>query len=113
MSRHNFANAERYAVFTVHRERCWLCNGPLSLNEVEVDHIIPERVEGHPTLPEILRQLGRPADFQINSFENWMPAHGPCNRIKAGLVFEPSPMIQARLQFAAERAAKARELTSK
>ncbi|MGJ0393160.1 MAG: HNH endonuclease [Methylocystis sp.] len=110
MSRYQFSAAERYAVWTAHREKCWLCDGAVvSLGEMEVDHIIPEALAGTPQLAQIIADLGRPADFDLNSYENWMPAHPRCNLEKSDVVFEPTALIQARLQRAAERAEKARE----
>lgn len=113
MSVYKFSNEERYAVFTVHHERCWLCETPISLAEVQVDHIIPESLVGTPEGTNALKLLGLPSGFDLNSFENWVPAHARCNRIKADTIFHPTPLIQARLQIAEKRAPKARELVAK
>ena len=111
MSDYNFSHGERYAIFTVHRERCWLCDEPLFLSEMEVDHIIPESIEP-PALKSAVLEFGLPAAFSVNSFENWMPAHRKCNQLKRGSVFRPSPLIQNRLEVAAQRATRARDLLS-
>lgn len=114
MAAYNFSRAERYAVFTVHHERCWLCDLPVSLLEMEIDHIIPEHLEeDSKALAGVLHELGLPETFRLNSFENWMPAHRRCNEIKSGLVFRPSPLIQARLQIAIRRAERARTLAER
>jgi len=77
---------------------------------MQVDHIIPESLEGTAALTRVLHELGLPADFKINSYANWMPAHPNCNLIKSDVVFTPSPLIQAELQIAAQRAPKAQEI---
>lgn len=95
-----FSSAERYAVWTAHREKCWLFGGGVSLGEM---------LEGTPRLAQVVTDLGRPENFNVNSYENWAQAHFGCNGDKSDVVFEPSPLIQAWLQKAAARAEKARE----
>ncbi len=84
------SNGERYAVFNVHHERCWICRNPVAFSAMEVDHITPESLEGKQELPGILVQLGQPPDFNLNSYENWMPAHRGCNGRKGDTVVEPT-----------------------
>lgn len=110
MAHYKFSAAERYAVFTVHNEKCWLCGEPIGLLETEVDHVIPETLIGDIALPIVLAELGLPAEFDINSFANWMPAHRRCNGEKSDTVFLPSPLIQLKLQSAMERANRAEAL---
>lgn len=111
MAKHVFTARERYAIFTVHGETCYLCNRPVTLSTMQVDHVIPESLLRNPDrLRQVLLALGRPESFEINSYENWMPACAPCNRRKSDTVFDPSPIIQVVLQRAAERALHAREL---
>lgn len=81
---------------------------------MEVDHVIPESLLDTPTrLREVVESLGRPKDFDLNSYANWMPACRPCNGKKLTTVFDPSPLIQLVLQRAAERAIKAKKLEQK
>lgn len=77
---------------------------------MQIDHVIPESLEGSPELPEVLRKMGLPADFGINSYENWMPAHAACNLRKSNTQFDATPLIQAEIQYARERAPRAREI---
>lgn len=75
---------------------------------MEVDHVIPETLANAPDrLREIFNSLGRPADFDVNSYANWLPACNPCNGKKLATVFEPSLLIQLALQRASDRAEKA------
>ncbi|MGO8748791.1 MAG: HNH endonuclease [Thermoguttaceae bacterium] len=109
MSKHTFTPTERYAVFTVHGEKCYLCNKPVDLTTMEVDHVIPESLMDDPaSLADVLVALGRPPNFDLNSYANWMPACRPCNIKKRDAVFEPSLIVQITLQRAADKAAQAR-----
>jgi 5-methylcytosine-specific restriction endonuclease McrA len=109
-----FSDEERYAVYTVHGEKCYLHGEPIDLFSMEVDHIIPERLLKHPAeLSSVLAQFGLPPDFNLQSFANWLPACGPCNTRKRAHVFTPSPLIQLHLQIARDKAQQAAELASK
>jgi 5-methylcytosine-specific restriction endonuclease McrA len=111
MNKRKFNEAERYAVFTVHAEKCWLCTKPVTLQDMEIDHIIPERLMEEPSeLASVRTSLGLPDGFDVQSFENWMPACGPCNERKGSNTFEPTPLIQLHIQKAREKAPKARQL---
>lgn len=80
---------------------------------MEVDHIIPEHLLGKELqLAAVLRSFGLPDNFDLNSYSNWSPACRSCNGKKRGLVFKPSPLIQAQLQFAEERSARASSLAA-
>lgn len=61
----------------------------------------------------MIASLGRPANFSIDSYENWLPACRECNGRKLAIVFEPSPIIQIELQRAAAKADKARKIEQK
>jgi hypothetical protein len=105
MSDYKFSPAQRAAIFTVHGEKCYMCGVPLSLKTMEVDHVIPEVLLVQPDkLAATLGALGRPPDFEINSFANWLPSCGPCNGSKKELIFEPSLILQVNLQKAAAKA---------
>jgi hypothetical protein len=86
-------------------------SGPIDMRGFEVDHVIPESLLDEPErLAKVLNDLGRPDTFNVNSFENWLPACGPCNNSKSSYPWDPSPLIQRRLQDAARRAPKARAM---
>ncbi|KKZ88546.1 HNH endonuclease signature motif containing protein [Rhizobium phaseoli] len=109
-AKHTFNDAERYAVWTVHGEQCWLCEEPVSYYACEVDHIIPESLERSDGLPAILQGFGLPENFSLNSWANWMPACRNCNGSKGNRIFKATPLIQLRIERAGERAARAAEL---
>jgi hypothetical protein len=115
MARHAFTLTERWAVFEAHGSnqgtRCWLCSEPLNFVDMAVDHVIPEYlIENEAKLKEVLLLFGLSSDFDLNSFENWLPAHNPCNRQKHDHIFRPTPFIQRYIDRARDKAPKAREI---
>ncbi len=114
MAKYNFSDTERFAIYTVHQERCYMCRKPIDLQSMQVDHILPEYLLSNPTeLHSVLAAFGLSKDFEINSYENWMPSCGPCNRRKGRTVFDPTPLIQLELQMAISVAGKVRALVDK
>ncbi len=108
MSKRAFSQSERFAVHVTHGEKCYLCSKPLDLQSMEVDHVVPETLEGNPIrLAQVLLELGRSSDFNIQSFANWLPACRRCNGKKLDTIFQPSLLVQLCLQRAAKHAAKA------
>jgi 5-methylcytosine-specific restriction endonuclease McrA len=113
MEKRRFTPFERFAVYVTHDEKCYLCNRPLDLLTMEVDHVIPESLLDSPTrLAEVVRLLGRPHSFDVNSYENWLPACRGCNGRKLADIFDPSPMIQIQLQRAQRKAEAAAQLAA-
>lgn len=113
MAKKNFSPAERYAVFTVHGEKCYMCTTPLDLSSMQVDHVIPEVLVDKPELTEILAAYSLPTTFDLQSYENWLPSCGRCNNLKKARVFRSTPRIQLELEIAAEKAPDARTLEKK
>ncbi len=109
MAKTSFTQAARFAIFTVHGEKCWLCEEPVSLSEAEIDHVIPESLEGKPELPGILKALGLTEDFDLNGWANLKPAHRRCNGQKSARVFKPSGLMQMHLEAGLERAPRVEE----
>jgi hypothetical protein len=113
MPRRKFSDEERYAVYTVHGEKCYMCGCLVDLLTMEVDHVIPEPLlDDLPRLATILKSYGLPADFDLQSFANWLPSCGPCNNRKRSRVFNSTPRIQLDLQIAEEKSQKAAELAA-
>lgn len=110
MSKKNFSNWERQTVYDVHGPQCYLCSKPVEFALMQVDHVIPESLLSDPEmLRSVLDQYGLPAEFDLNSFENWLPSCGPCNRTKRDdLSF--APILSFHLNQAAKKADQARSL---
>ena len=108
MTKHQFTPTERFAVFVTHGEKCYMCNHPLDLMSMEVDHVIPESLlTTAQRLAKVLHLLGRSKQFEVNSYANWLPSCRSCNGIKRNVIFHPSPLIQLQLQKAERLATKA------
>jgi hypothetical protein len=113
MAKLQFSDEERYAVYTVHGEKCYMCGKPIDLLSMEVDHVIPEALLDNPAaLGAALAAFGLPPDFNLQSYANWLPACGPCNNRKRNRVFKATPRIQLDLEIAAEKAAKTAALAA-
>lgn len=113
MTKRQFTDAERYAVYAVHGERCYMCLKPVDLLTMEVDHVIPKALRDEPDrLAEVLALFGLPEDFNLESFENWLPSCRTCNNRKRDLVFQPTPRVQVNLQVAGKRASEAAALAA-
>ena len=113
MSTYKFSPAHRAAIFSIHSEKCYLCGIPLTLKTMQIDHVIPESLLAKPAqLSASLAALGLSPKFEVNSYDNWLPACGQCNAIKREVVFEPSPIVQLLLQNAASKAPKAKALAA-
>lgn len=93
MDKRKFNLFERYAIWKCHEERCGLCSEPMRYKQVTVDHFFPETLlENDKERIEILKEYGiNDIDFNINDFENWLPAHAICNQQKSTKIPKFSP----------------------
>jgi len=86
---------ERFAIWTAHSKRCAYCEEPLKYIDLEIDHIIPRSLRKKPQeLQNLFAQLSLHANFDLDSLENILPAHGDCNFRKKARVFS-----QANVRF--------------
>lgn len=114
MAKYKFTQSERHAVYTTHGEKCYTCGRALTMKTVQIDHVVPESLADDPeALAAALEQLGLEQDFDLNSYENWMPACEPCNKDKRQMVWRGSLLAQLALQRAADRADRAREVADR
>lgn len=75
MVKRKFSDAERYAIYTAHKEKCYMCTKPVDLYSMQVDHVIPETLaDDLEELAKTIQSLGLPENFDIQSFENWLPS---------------------------------------
>ncbi|WP_281023607.1 HNH endonuclease signature motif containing protein [Minwuia sp. IMCC4030] len=109
MTKYSFKYRERFSVFSTHGPKCYLCKEPIDFQSMHVDHIIPEALlDDKEELERVVLELGLPEDFEVNSYENWMPSCAGCNLKKGQIVFKKSLMVQTIIQIAAEKAKLAR-----
>jgi hypothetical protein len=112
MSKHSFSSAERFGLWKAHDGRCFWCSLPVIYNEVAIDHIVAESIT-EDALGEIKIGYGLPDTFDVNSFENWVPAHRMCNEKKGAMVYEPSPAMVHSVAQAGRYAIRARDISEK
>lgn len=94
-----FTYIERYAIWKVHGDCCWWCTVPLPLRDATVDHAVPESLlDDESELHVLLQDYGLPDDFNINSYENWMPCCHRCNSIKSKTPPPATPLVNRALQ---------------
>jgi len=106
--KHKFSPQERLAVYTVHGKRCYLCKAPIDLNNMQVDHIIPESFEGDVSgFEKIKKDYGLDESFDLNSFQNWLPSCSSCNNLKSNKLFRPVPKLLLLLNQAKSKADEA------
>jgi hypothetical protein len=93
--KYKFSRIERYIIWKTHDQACYWCGEPISLKTSSIDHIIPKDLESD--IDRIKKEYSLPANFNINDFCNWIPAHNNCNSKKGFELFKPSPVFLAIL----------------
>ncbi len=108
MAKYKFSQAERFAVWRTHSEKCFWCAEPLALQDTTVDHVLPESLlDDQEKLERTKTLFGLEDDFKINGFGNWVPAHSSCNSQKRASVFKASEVMLAILERLARKAEQA------
>jgi len=77
-----------------------------SLADLEIDHIIPESLPAE-ELTALLKRLNK-ENLDINSYFNWFPVHGTCNRSKSDTLY-PDTALHHLLAIAASKVPVVRE----
>lgn len=79
----------RAALLKAHSYKCPYTNEMLNANNFEIDHVIPQSLKKNPKeLKELLKSLGLPSDFNLNSLDNLLPCHPSSNRKKSNNIFQ-------------------------
>lgn len=114
MSGYRFSAAQRFAVYTVHGGTCYLNGEPLYLKQMRIDHVIPRSLKNDPDrLSMVLKEYGLPDDFELDSFENWLPTCDPCNSLKYKDPFRPTPIILRHIDRARAKAGEMKALAER
>lgn len=114
MGKRQFKESERYAIFVVHGEKCYMCTEPIDLMSMQVDHVIPESLERDAEkLLSVLANYGLPPSFDLQSFENLLPSCGHCNNRKKDSVFNVTLRIQLELERARAKAPRVADLEAR
>jgi hypothetical protein len=113
-NKHSFTKAEKWAVYSASDGHCFWCRRPLDYVDCTIDHVIPETMLQRPEkLAEVVEAFSLGADFQVNEFCNWVPAHQSCNRSKSDTVFDVSPVMVLALHKVKQKAVQARIVHAK
>lgn len=114
MSDYKFSLSQRYALYKVYAGVCQWCKQPVEFRVMHIDHVLPEALLKNPTkLASVLKDYGLPVDFNINDYENWIPAHSYCNTQKSADIYTPAPVILTMLKDCLQEKNKAQKLQSK
>jgi hypothetical protein len=98
MSKYQFSLNQRHAVYKVNDHRCQWCGKPLEYLDFHVDHILPEELlNDDERLKKVKASYGLDDQFDINNYENWIPAHPNCNHRKSDSAYDGLPIIKTIL----------------
>lgn len=92
MAKYRFSNLEKYVMWEIHDKKCFWTEEPIPLNQVTVDHIIPESFLDKPEeLEKIRKDYNLGMDFEINDYCNWVPCFGRVNSQKSTTLYQNAP----------------------
>jgi hypothetical protein len=106
MSDYRFSESEKVAIWTADGRKCFYDGTPIHYCDLQIDHIVPEGISEN-KLSELRPFL--PANFEINSAENWVTCHQGCNRRKGVILFE-TKLLLFYLQMAGKRAPRVQRI---
>ena len=72
----------RAALYLEYDGKCFYEGLPIRFQDMHIDHIIPEYLDGTEELKSILKILGLPDNFNINSIYNLVPCSPNTNQVK-------------------------------
>jgi len=77
----------RASIWRAHNRKCLYCGDLISrLENMEVDHIIPQKYKNQPEeFEKIKEEYELQGDFDINAYYNRAPSHKGCNVKKSYL----------------------------
>lgn len=94
MGKYRFNNLEKFVVWKGYECKCFWCGEPLEFKNTSIDQVIPESLlETIGKFEQIKLLYKLPGEFEINNFENWVPAHANCNSRKNKKIFSNSPVM--------------------
>lgn len=91
MSKSRIEDSLRLAIYDAYKGKCFYTGMPLTYQDFEVDHIIPESRESD--IEDIKKRLGLSEDFHINSVENLVPSRPGINLLKNDQMFSDYALL--------------------
>lgn len=91
MRKFRFSPAVRSTLYEAYDKRCLICEEILSFGDMHIHHVLKEvLVTNKKEFKQIVKLLGLPADFEINSYLNWGPCHPRCHKKLHKALFNPN-----------------------
>lgn len=103
MSKKTFTGIRRWAIYEVHKKKCFWCYKPLNFKEMEVDHVVPESTVDV-DVEQIKIDHNLPKNFHVNCNGNLVASCGECNNAKTNKEYFGKPIMMVYLDLALERA---------
>jgi len=102
---------QKEALWLAFDKKCWLCKRSLRFDELEIEHVLPQSLHRDPIrLQTTLDELSLPIDFDLFSYQNLRPSHGPCNRLKSDHI---TPVLAFEIVHGMSRAENAKRYHKK
>jgi hypothetical protein len=103
--------AQRFGVWKAWKCVCFWCREPVYFRDCHIDHLLP-RASGN-DLPSLIARYNLPPDFDIEGYENLVPAHPSCNQRKSDTLVDPSPAFALYLTQARQFSVLAKAIAKK
>ncbi|RXH04916.1 HNH endonuclease [Bradyrhizobium vignae] len=97
-SRKSIAPHQRFGIWKAWNGQCFWCREPVAFQSCEIDHVIPLNAVGGGKAAAVRTHFGLSNTFDFDNYENWVPAHAPCNRSKGAIVIDPAPATSIYLK---------------
>lgn len=111
MARGEGNRRRRYAVWSNHGRKCWNCGRPLLFHEMTVDHFLPKKLSKDDAKKrKILREFKLHDDFNIDGYENLLPACTECNNDKDDEIPPATRENRDRIIYLMERSHSTRKI---
>lgn len=91
MSKTKIEDILRLAIFDAYKGKCFYTGKPVSYQDFEIDHIIPESLARD--IEKIRNRLDLGDDFNINSIENLVPCRPGLNLRKKDTLFSDNTLL--------------------
>ena len=123
MGKYQFSVIQKYFIWLEYGRKCYLCKKPKDFQDITVDHIVPERLDGTEDLEYVRREFGLDESFVVNDYPNWAACCVTCNQDKGVKIFKghrmsiyldnakkKAQLIQARVERSSHKNGKGKSL---
>jgi hypothetical protein len=108
MSKQQFSNDLRMALWEAYDRTCFHCRKPLLFAHVKIDHLLPESLmKRDKKRTGLFKDFGLPSTFDLRGHENLVPSCEGCNSKRADIVL---PSAKVGLAKASNSVSKVRDI---